>query len=184
MYYISVRGVQNIVSAELLTQYRIKRRELKEFMSSSMHSHLRNGLASTNDSARIWRILRKEGLTVDKNHLSNNRFTAHELNSFYSAVACAHPRCLSSSLDLIVAPIQDIGDCTLSSRKITSAEFYETARMLSSKSKGQIPDWLSWKHLKSLLLPLLLFLVKIFNCLISTKIYSDLQKTSLHYPTK
>ena len=68
--------MRGVYSAELLTQYRTKRGELKELMLSSRQADFRNELASTNDSARIWRILRKEGLTVDKNNLSCNRFTA------------------------------------------------------------------------------------------------------------
>ena len=64
----------------------------------------------------------------------------NELNSFYSTVACAHPPCLSSSLDAIVTPIQDIYDSALSFYEITTTEVYDTARMLSSKSKGQSPD--------------------------------------------
>ena len=140
---------------------------------------MRSELASTNDSGRIWRILRKERLTVDKNNLSFNSFTAQELNSFYSAVACVHPPCPPNSLDEIVASIQVIGDSTLCFHEITTADVYETARMLSSKSRGQSPDGLPWKYLKSLLLPLLPFLVKNFNCSISTNNYPDLWKRAL-----
>ena len=71
--------------------YRAKRREFKVLMSSSKQAYLRSEFASTNDSGRIWRIVRKEELSVDKNNLSCNSFTVQELNSFYSAVACAHP---------------------------------------------------------------------------------------------
>ena len=106
-------------------------------------------------------VFEEEGTNFDKNNSNCNRFTAHELNSFYSAVACAHPPCPSSSLDvIIVAHIQDIGDITLLFRKITTAEVSKTAQMLSRKSKGQSPNELSWKHLESLLLPLLPFLLK------------------------
>ena len=127
-----------LLSVELLTtyQYRAKRRALKELKLSSRQAHLRNELASTSDSARIWLILRKEGLTDNNNNLNCNSFTVNELNSFYSTVACAHPPCPSSSLDLIVAPIQDMDDSTLPFHEITTAEVYETVRMLSRKSKG------------------------------------------------
>ena len=111
-------------------------------MSSSRQAYLRSELASTNDSGRIWRILRKEKLTVDKNNLSCYSFTAQELNSFYSAVACAHPPCPPNLLDEIVAFIQVIGDSTLCFHEINTADVYKTARMLSSKSKGQSPDGL------------------------------------------
>ena len=63
-------------------QYRTKRRELKELMLSSRQTHLRNELASTSDSGRIWRILRKEGLMVNKNNLNCTSFTVNELNLF------------------------------------------------------------------------------------------------------
>ena len=108
-----------------------------------------------------------------------NKFTINELNSFYSTVACAHPPCTSSSLDAIVAPIQDIDDSALSFYEITTAEVYETARMFSRKSKEQSLDGLLWKHLESLLLPLLPFSLKIFNCSISSNTYSDLWKRNL-----
>ena len=127
--------------------YCAKRCELKVLMASSRQAYFRRELASTNDSGRIWRILRKEGLTVDKNNLSCNSFTAQELNTFYSAVACAHPPCPPNSLDEIAASIQFIG--TLCFHEITTADVYETARMLSSKSKGQSPDGLPWKYLES-----------------------------------
>ena len=151
-------------------------------MSASRQAYLRSELASTNDSVHIWRILRKEGLTVDKNNLSCNSFTAQELNSFYSAVACAHPPCPPKSLDEIEASIQVIGDSTLCFHEITTADVYETARMLSSKSKGQSPDGLPWKYLERLLLPLLPFLVKIFNTSISTNTYPDLWKRTFIIP--
>ena len=115
---------------------------------------MRNELASTNDSGRIWRILRKEGLTVDKNNLGCNSFTGQQLNSFYSVVACEHPPCPPNSLDEIVASIQVISDSTLCFFEITTANVYKTARMLSSKINGQSPDGLPWKYLESLLLPL------------------------------
>ena len=61
-------------------------------MLYSQQAHLRNELASTNDSARFWHSLRKEGLTTDKNNFSCIRFTVNNsLNSLYSSVACAHP---------------------------------------------------------------------------------------------
>ena len=101
-------------------------------------------------------------------------FTVNELNSFYSTVACAQPPCPLNSLDAIVAPIHIIDDSALSFHEITTADIYETARMLSSKSKGQGLDGLPWKHLESLLLPLLPFLLKIFNCSISSNTYPDL----------
>ena len=107
-------------------------------MLSSRQAHLRNELASTSDSSRIW----------------------HILNSFYRTVACAHPPCPSSSLHAIVAPIQDIDDSAVSFHKITPVEVYETARMLSSKSKEQSPDGLPWKHLESLLLHYCLFYLR------------------------
>ena len=151
-------------SAELLMQYRTKRRELKELMLSSRQTHLRHELASTSDScARIWRILSKKGLKVNKNNLNCTSFTVNEMNSFYSAVASAHLPCPLGPLDAIVAPIQDVDDSALSFHEITTADIYETAQVLSSKSKGQSPDGLPWKHLESLLLPLLPFLLKIFN---------------------
>ena len=168
---ILYKRARRLCSAELLMDYRAKRLELKVLMSSSRQAYLRSELASTND--------RKEGLTIDKNNLNCNSFTAQELNSFYRALACAHPPCPPNSLDKIVASIQVIGDSTLSFHEITAADVYETARMLSkgrSKSKGQSPDGLPWKHLESLLLPLLPFLVKIFNCSISTNNYLDLWK--------
>ena len=142
----------------------------------------RNELASSSDSARIWRTLRKEGLTVNKNNLNCNSFTVNEMNSFCSTVACAHPPCPSSSLDAIVASIQDIDDSALSFHEITPVEVYEIARMLSSKSKGQSLDGLPWKHLESLLLPLLPFLLKIFNCSISSNTYPDLWKRAFIIP--
>ena len=123
----------------------------------------------------------EEGGTVDKNNLSCNSFTAQELNSFYSAVACAHTPCPPNSLDEIVASIQVIGDSTLCFYEIIAADVYETARMLSSKSEGG-PDGLPWKYLESLLLPLLPFLVKIFNCSISTNNYPDLWKRAFIIP--
>ena len=98
---------------------------------------MRNKLASTSDSARICRILRKERLTVNKNNLNCNSFNVNELNLFYSTVACAHPPYPLSSLDAIVAPTQDIDDSALSFHEITTAEVYETARMLSSKDRAQ-----------------------------------------------
>ena len=112
--------------------------------------------------------------------MSCNSFTAQELNSFYSAVACAHPPCPPNSLDEIVASIQVIGDSTLYFHEITTADIYETARMLSSKSKGQ--RWSSLEISRSLLLPLLPFLVKIFNCSISTNNYPDLWKRAFIIP--
>ena len=96
---------------------------------------MRNELASTSDSARIWLILRKEGLTVNNNNLNCNSFTVNELNSFYSTVACEYLPCPSSSLDAIVATIQDIDDSALLFHEITTAEVYETARILTRKSK-------------------------------------------------
>ena len=99
------KRARRLCSAKLLKDYRAKRRELEVHMASSRQAYLRSELASTNDSGRIWRILRKEGLTVDKNNLSFNGFTAQELNAFYSAVACAHPPCPPNSLDAIVASI-------------------------------------------------------------------------------
>ena len=157
---ILYKRARRLCSTELLMDYRAKRRELIVLMSSSRQAYLRSELAWTNDSGRIWRILRKEGLTVDKNNLS--------------AVACAHPPCPPNSLNEIVASIQVIGDSTLCFHEITAADVYETARRLSSRSKGQSPDGIPWKHLESLLLPLLPFLVKIFNCSISTNNYPDL----------
>ena len=100
--------------------YRAKRRELKVLMSSSRQAYLRSELGSTNDSGRIWRILRNEGLTVDKNNLSCNSFTTQELNSFYSTVACASPPCPPNSLDEIVASIHVMGDSTLCFHDITA----------------------------------------------------------------
>ena len=94
------KRARRLCSAELLTQYRTKRRELKELMLFSRQAHLRNELASTSDSARIWRILRKEGLTVNKNNLNCNSFTVNELNSFYSTVTCATPLALQALLML------------------------------------------------------------------------------------
>ena len=176
------KRARRLCSAELLTQYRTKRRELKELMLSSRQAHLRNKLASASDRAHTWRILRKEGLTVNKNNLNCNSFTVNELNSFYSTVKCAQTPCLSSSLDAIVAPIQDIDDSALSFHEITPDKVYETARMLSNKSKGQSPDGLPWKHLESLLLPLLPFLFKIFNCSISSNTYPDLWKRAFIIP--
>ena len=78
-----------------------------------------------------------------------------------------NPPCPPNSLDEIVASIQVIGDSTLCFHEINTADDYETARMLSSKSKGQSSDGLPWKYLESLLLPLLPFLVNIFNGSIS-----------------
>ena len=66
---ILYKRARHLCSAELLMDYRAKRRELKVLMSSSRQAYLRSELASTNDSGRIWRILRKEGPTVDKNNL-------------------------------------------------------------------------------------------------------------------
>ena len=124
--------------------------------------------------------MRKEGLTAD-NNLSCNSFAAQELNSFYSAVACAHLPCSPNSLDAIVASIQVIGDSTLCFHEITTADVYETARMLC-KSKGQSLDGLPWKYLESLLLPVLPFLIKIFKCSISTNNYPDLWKRAFNIP--
>ena len=106
----------------------------------------------------------------------------NELKSFYSTVACAHLPCRLSSLDAIVAPIQVIDDSALSFQEITTADIYENTRMLSSKFKGQSPDGLRWKHLESLLLPLLPFLLKIFNCSISSNTYPDLWKRTFIIP--
>ena len=151
---ILYKCARRLCSAKLLMDYRAKRRELKVLLSSSRQAYLRSELASTNDSGRIWHILRKEGLTVDKNNLSCNSFTAQELNSF--STLCFH--------------------------EITAADVYETARMLSSKSKGQNPDGLPWKYFENLLLSLLPFLVKIFNCSISTNNYPDLSKRAFIIP--
>ena len=68
------KRARRLGSDGLLMQYRTKRRELKELMLSSRQTHLRHELASTSDSARIWRILRKEGLTVNKNNLNCNNY--------------------------------------------------------------------------------------------------------------
>ena len=54
--------------------------------------------------------------------------------------------------------------------------------MLSCKSKGQSPDGLPWKHLESLLLPLLPFLLKIFNCSVRSNTYPDLWKRAFIIP--
>ena len=82
----------------------------------------------------------------------------------------------SSFLNAIVALIQDIDDRALSFYEITTAEIYESVRMLSSKSKDRSRDGLPWKHLETPLLSLLPFLLKIFNCLISSNTYPDLWK--------
>ena len=92
------------------------------------------------------------------------------------------PPCTSSSLDVIVAPIQDIDYSALSFHEITTAEVYETFRMLSSKVKRQTPDGPPWKHLESLLLPLLPFLLKVFNYSISSNTYPDLWKRAFIIP--
>ena len=52
------KRARRLCSAKLLTQYGAKCRALKELLSSTQ-AHLRNELASTSDSARIWRIFRK-----------------------------------------------------------------------------------------------------------------------------
>ena len=93
-----------------------------------------------------------------------------------------HTPCPPNSLDAIVAPIQVIGDSTLFFHEITTAGVYETARMLSCKSKGQSPDGLPWKYLESLLLQLLPFSVKIINCSIITNNYPDLWKRAFIIP--
>ena len=54
--------------------------------------------------------------------------------------------------------------------------------LLSSKSKGQSPNGLPWKRLESLLLSLLPFLLKIFNCSISSNTYPDLWKRAFIIP--
>ena len=102
-------------------QYRTK------LMLFSRQAHLRNELASTSDSTRIWRILRKEGLKNNKNNLNCSSFTVNELNSFYSTVACAHPPCPLNSLDAIVAPIQistNLPECFLANLKDRAQTVY------------------------------------------------------------
>lgn len=166
----------------LMSQYRLHRKQLKSVIRNAKSEHLRLLLSEHLDSSKMWSVLRRFGLIETASHSSLQHFSPEELNTYYATITSVHPPCSNDQFKSIlqIPPPLDIPKFSFSI--ITHDQVHRMLLSSLPKSRGFSPDGLQLLYLKEVLPIIVPPLTYIYNLSIASGIYPSLWKTSYIIP--
>lgn len=164
-------------NANLLSQFKIRRKELKLELNIARENYLKNALTNLPHGTTVWSKLKHLGLVKKSTSSPLNHFEAEELNNYYASIVRRHPSCNIEIVNSLLSSVNSQVNCSFEWSKIDIVEVTKALHLTLQKSKGKSPDGIDLKWLKDYIPQISIFLTALFNRSIDSSIFPSAWKS-------